>query len=158
MAEIQDASWLRSDNSVSPQPDADTAPPMFDSLPVGVRVVASSRAGGSGQFEMGRAYDLSLAGMKLLTTLHVSVGDHVFVSIVVWPRQAVCALARVVRIEDAPANGPFLYAPALSTSGSRHPSRLAFIAFATMSNADRTRLEAYLARLGDSELQAVSLR
>jgi c-di-GMP-binding flagellar brake protein YcgR len=119
---------------------------------VGIRVARSSTAGEAGHFDIGTSVDIGVAGMRFETTVHMSVGDHVFVTIVLEQNRPLYALAQVIRLDDAALDRPYLArAVEAGWSGGRRPVR-ASVTWAEMCPADRQRLQQFLASVDRAAL------
>jgi c-di-GMP-binding flagellar brake protein YcgR len=98
--------------------------------PVGIRLTRNQAAGESGHFVIGTSCDISLAGMSFEATMHIAVGDHVFITMVLDQNQPLYALAQVVRIDDAVTERPLVRAA---------------VKWDAIGPADRERLQSFLA-------------
>ena len=82
----------------------------------------------------------------------MSVGDHVFVTIVLEQNRPLYALAQVIRLDDAALDRPYLArAVEAGWSGGRRPVR-ASVTWAEMCPADRQRLQQFLASVDRAAL------
>jgi len=113
---------------------------------IGVRVSRESNAGHGGNFATGTSVDIGLSGMSFETSLHLAVGDHVFITLVLEHNRAMHAMAQVVRLDDTPQtahDGSDIQRPALFHM-NRHVT--AAVRWDAMAPSDRQNLEDLLLR------------
>ena len=111
---------------------------------VGIRIARNSAAGEGGHFSIGTSLDIGTTGMRFETTVHMAVGDHVFVTIVLERSRPLYALAQIVRLDDATTDRPYeARTAAAGWSGGRQPVRTA-VKWQAMCPADRERLQEFL--------------
>ena len=109
---------------------------------VGIRLARSSAAGEGGHFAVGMSCDISLGGMSFESTVHMAVGDHVFVTMSLEQNRPLYALAQIVRLSDTvgTASQP---GPDAAPSNGRRVTR-AGVKWEAMAPADRERLQRFL--------------
>jgi hypothetical protein len=111
---------------------------------VGIRVARHSAAGEGGDFAIGTSLDIGMAGIRFETTMHMAVGDHVFVTIVLERNRPLYSLAQIVRMDDATTDRPYEASAAdAGWSGGRQPVRAA-VKWEAMCPTDRERLQDFL--------------
>ena len=116
---------------------------------VGIRLARSSTSGQGEHFAIGTSLDIGMEGMRFETTLHLSVGDHVFVTMVLEQNGPLYALAQIIRLDDAALDRPYLArAVEAGWSGGRRPVRVS-VTWEEMCPADRQRLQDFLAKAAD---------
>ena len=112
---------------------------------VGIRLARNSGAGEGGHFAIGTSLDVGMSGMRFETTVHMAVGDHVFVTVVLDRNLPLYSLALIVRLEDAPADRGTGVSQARETPwrDGRRPV-WATVKWEAMCSADRERLQRFL--------------
>jgi hypothetical protein len=119
---------------------------------VGIRLARNSAAGEGGHFAIGTSLDIGMAGMRFETTMHLAVGDHVFVTIVLERNRPLDSLAQIVRLDDATTDLPYeARAADAGWSGGRQAVRAA-VKWEVMCPTDRERLQDFLISVDSAAL------
>ena len=112
--------------------------------PVGIRLARDSAAGEGGHFSIGTSVDVSMVGIRFETDVHMAVGDHVFVTIVLEGYRQLYGLAQIVRLEDAVAGGTVVADGPVDPSDRGRRLVRAVAKWGAMAPTDRERLENFL--------------
>jgi c-di-GMP-binding flagellar brake protein YcgR len=117
---------------------------------VGIRLARNSAAGEGGHFAIGTSFDISVTGMRFDTTVHMAVGDHVFVTVVLERNEPLYALAQIVRLDDSLVDRAVAskYGPQPWSEGRRLVR--ATVQWQAMVPADRKRLQDFLISLDEA--------
>lgn len=111
---------------------------------LGIRVARGSAAGEGGHFSIGTTVDICMTGIRFETAVHMAVGEHVFLTLVLEQNRQLYALAQIVRLDDAiPSQSLDRNSPADPWHDGRRLIRAA-ARWDAIAPADRERLQSFL--------------